>query len=84
MAKRIVSAGIGVAILLVILLSNNLYLLGAGVSVISVMAMYELYKATGLWEYKHLIIAGGAFSIFMIFFQFSGVSSFFVLLSFLL
>lgn len=84
MAKRIVTGIVGVIVLLVILCSNNLYLLGAVVSVISLMAMYELYKVTGLWEYKHLIIAGGVFSVFIMFFQFSGVSSFFGLMFFII
>ena len=77
MVKRLISAAVGVVILLVVLFSNNIYLLAAGVSVITLMALYELYQATGLWKFKLLVVFGGIFCIFLIFFQFSGLSSFF-------
>ena len=45
MAKRLISTGIGIIILLLVMISNNIYIFNAALSVISLMAIAEFYNA---------------------------------------
>lgn len=80
MVKRLVSSAVGVVILLVVLFSNNIYLLEGCVTVVTLFAMYELYRTMGILKYKSLVIVGAVCGIVIMFFQFAGTSSFFGLL----
>ncbi|MBQ1333783.1 MAG: phosphatidate cytidylyltransferase [Clostridia bacterium] len=80
MGKRLISAAVGLVILLVVLFSNNLYLMEGCMVVISLVAMYELYKTIGILKYKPLAVVGAICAVVIMFFQFAGISSFFGLI----
>jgi len=80
MAKRLLTAVIGIPLLLVVLFFENIYLLEGCVTVLTLAAMFELYRATGVLKHKVISIIGAVCGIVIIFFQFSGTSSFFGLL----
>ena len=80
MGKRLISSAVGLAILLVVLFSNNLYLMEGCMIVISLVAMYELYRTIGIIKYKPLVIVGAICAIVIMFFQFAGINSFFGLI----
>jgi phosphatidate cytidylyltransferase len=80
MAKRLISSAVGIFILIVVLFSNNMYLLEGCVTIVAMFSMYELFRAVGLWKYKGLAISGCVFGVVIMFFQFSGIPSFYGLI----
>ncbi len=66
--------------LLIVLFSTNVYLLGGCIAIITLVAMFELFRATGIIKYRLLSIIGFIYGGIVMFFQFSGTSSFYGLL----
>ena len=58
MKIRILSALVALILLFAIILCENLWVLKIAVGIISVIGLYELYRAFGYQKYKLLIVAG--------------------------
>lgn len=74
MKQRIVSAIVGLAILAVVLLGFETLLLNTAVSLISILALYELFHAAGLLRHRQMAAAtwiyAGLFPFFREFFDY--------------
>ena len=45
MAKRLISTGIGIIILILVMISNNIYVFNLALTIISLLGIYEFYNA---------------------------------------
>lgn len=77
MAKRIISAFIGLALLAVILTFYETILFNIAIAVVSVLAVYELFAATGYIKKKALSITCLTYAACFPFLNFDGLKNFY-------
>ena len=69
MNKRVISALVGILILMGVLFTNNMLIIRAAAAVCSLMALYELYHAFGYLREKLLVALGAAAALCITFGQ---------------
>ena len=69
MLKRVVSSLVGLAILFVVLLADNVMVMRGAVVIASLMALYELYHAFGYIKETMLVVLGVLSTLFIVFGQ---------------
>ena len=67
MITRLLSAAVGICVLLAIVLSGNITVLSIALSVLTLLGMYELYKTFGFIKKPLIVISGAAMSLVVLF-----------------